>query len=83
MNFDPIKGVIQINPAEAKAGAHLLLHAIRQIKKSAGLPMTPYKHDEALKPADFTMKSIIDAAERMGMDLGARWGNEIDSTNHD
>ena len=83
MNFDPLKGVVQITPEEAKSGALYLLHAIKQIKKGAGLPLTPYKNDTALKPADFAMKSILDGAERMGIDLGARWGNEIDSSQHD
>lgn len=82
MNYDPIKGVIQITPEEAKSGAMHLLYAIKQIKKTAKLPLTPYKNDKALEPADFAMKGVLDAAEKMGIDLGARWGNEIDSTDH-
>lgn len=81
MNYNPIKGVIQITPEEAKSGAFAFLHAIKKIKQSADLPLAPYKHDDALSAADFAMKSIIDGAEHLGIDLGGRWGNEIDSTN--
>jgi len=82
MNYNPIKGVIQITPDEAKSGALYLLNAIKQIKKSAGIPLTPCERNDILQPPDFAMKSIIEAAERLGMDLGGRWGNEIDSTKH-
>ena len=83
MTYNPVKGVMQITPEEAKSAGLYFLHSIKNIKQCAGLPLTPYKHETALQPADFAMKSIIDGAERLGLDLGARWGNEIDSTSHD
>lgn len=80
MNYNPIKGIIQITPEEAKSGALYLLDAIKQIKKSAGIPLAPHDRNVQLTPADFAMKSVIDGAALMGIDLGGRWGNEIDST---
>jgi hypothetical protein len=83
MTFDPIKGVIQITPDEAKRGAAYLLYAIRKVKQSAGLPLTPYKQDGALTDADHAMHGILEAGEAMGLSLApVRWGNEIDSTQH-
>lgn len=82
MNYDPLKKVIQLTPAEAEGAALYLLCAIRNVKKAAGLPLAPYKHDKALEYADHAMKNILDGAERLGIDLGARWGNELDSTQH-
>lgn len=82
MTFDPIKGMIQIAPDDAKRAGACLLYAIRKIKQSANLPLTPVKQEGALTDADHAMHGIIAGASALGLDLGARWGNEIDSTNH-
>lgn len=82
MTFDPIKGLVQMTPEDAKSGALYLLYAIKQIKIASNLPLTPYKLDGPLRAPDFAMKLVLDAAERLGIDLGARWGNEIDSSQH-
>lgn len=83
MTFDPIKGVIQITPEEAKRAADYLLYAIRKVKVGAALPLTPYKHDGSLSEMDHAMHAILEAAEALGMPIAsARWGNEIDSTPH-
>jgi hypothetical protein len=55
-----------------------LLNSMKYIRHLAGLPLEPYKRDSILTDADYAQKNIIDAAERLGIDLGARWGNEID-----
>lgn len=82
MTFDPMKGLIQVHPEDAKTACLNLLCAIRNIKRAAGLPLTPYKSDGSLTNADHAMHNILTGAEHLGIDLGARWGNEIDSTNH-
>lgn len=62
-----------------KSCADGLLFAIKQIRLTAGLPLEPYARDTAaLTPADHAQKAIIDAAAAVGIDLGARWGNELD-----
>lgn len=55
-----------------------LLYALRKIRESAGLPITPYVRSGPLQDADHAMKGIIDAAKALSIDLGAEWGNEID-----
>lgn len=83
MNYNPNKSVLQITPAEADQAGAYLLYAIKKIKQSAGKPLTPYKHDmRPLDDAEHAMHGILSGAAALGMDLGARWGNEIDSTNH-
>lgn len=52
--------------------------SMRHIRKASGLPLEPYPRDGALTEADHAQKLLIDAAERIGIDLGARWGNELD-----
>ncbi len=54
------------------------LYAMRKIRESAGLPLTAYSRDGVLQGPDHAMKGIIDGANKLGIDLGADWGNEID-----
>lgn len=58
-----------------------LLFAIQQIRKTAGLPLEPYARSTQLTPVDHAQKALIDHAEQLGIDLGARWGNELDVRN--
>ena len=55
-----------------------LLCAMKHIREASNLPLGPYKRDGALTPADHAQKMIIDAADRIGIDPGARWGNDLD-----
>lgn len=78
MTYDPIKKVIQIKPADAELAIHSIRYALRHIRSMAGLPMDKYKSDGALTHADHAQRGIIQACERLGIDLGAEWGNELD-----
>ncbi len=82
MTFNAKNGLLQISPHNARCAGDGFLCAIRNIKRGADLPLTPYKSEAPLSYADQAMRNIIDAAETLGIDLGGRWGNEIDSTNH-
>jgi hypothetical protein len=52
--------------------------SMRHMRTAAGLPLEPYERDGQLTEADHAQKILIDAAEKLGIDLGARWGNELD-----
>lgn len=56
------------------------LNAIKNIRKASKRPLTPYKVDAELRDDDFAMKSLLDGAKSIGIDLGAEWGNELDVT---
>jgi hypothetical protein len=71
-----------VEPEHLAQSTGYALYAIRKIKEAAGLPLTPYKRTVALNNPDFAMRGIIDAFQRLGIDLGAQWGNDIDSSNH-
>lgn len=71
-----------IEPEHLSKACGYALYAIKQIKIQAGLPLTPYKRETCLRPPDYAMKGIIDAFQKLGIDLGGQWGNDIDSTNH-
>jgi len=53
-------------------------YAMKQIRQLAGLPLEPYPQVGHLSPADHAQKDLIDGADHLGIDLGAKWGNEID-----
>lgn len=81
MTFNAKNGLLQLSPDDAKAASANFLCAIRNIKRAANIPLTPYKSDGPLSYADHAMHNLITGAEHLGIDLGARWGNELDSTN--
>jgi hypothetical protein len=83
MTFNAKNGKLQVSPDDAQRAGNCFLYAIRKIKESSGKPLTPYKHDmRPIDDAEHAMHGILSGAESLGLDLGARWGNEIDSTNH-
>ena len=60
-----------------------LRYALKSIREMAGLPLDKYKRDELgpadqLGPVDHAQRAIIEAAENIGIDMGGKWGNEID-----
>ena len=67
-----------ITQKELEMAGYYLLDAIRNIRELAGLPMDKYPRDGMLEPADFAQRGIILAADAMGIDLGAEWGNQLD-----
>jgi hypothetical protein len=44
----------------------------------AGLPLDKYRQDGPLSNADHAQRGIIDAAKKLGIDLGADWGSDLD-----
>lgn len=63
-----------------REAANTLLYAMRKIREISGLPLTKYDRDGILTDADHAQKAIINAANTLGIDLGAKWGNELDLT---
>lgn len=60
-------------PADAlKRGADHLRWALKNIREAAGLPLDRYEREPGpLQHADFAQIAIIEAAEAIGIDLGA------------
>lgn len=78
MKFHAPTGKIVIRLDDIEYAALALLCAMRHIREASGLPLEPYKREGSLTEADQAQKNIIDAADRLGIDLGAQWGNELD-----
>ena len=53
-------------------------YAIKNIRLASSLPLDKYKNDDSLDHADYAMRALIEIAEKIGIDYGVRWGNELD-----
>jgi hypothetical protein len=54
-------------------------YIIKNIRLGAGLPLDKYSRPNSpLEPADYAMRGLLEIADRIGIDLGARWGEELD-----
>jgi hypothetical protein len=55
-----------------------LNYTLRSIRDIAGLPMDKYERPGPLEPADHAQRAVLEIANALGINMGARWGNEID-----
>lgn len=53
-------------------------YIIRQIRLANDLPLDRYEQDGPLTPADHAMRGVLEVADKLGIETGARWGNELD-----
>jgi hypothetical protein len=67
-----------IPAADLERAAYLLRHALRKIRQAAGLPLDRYVSKGHVSHADSAQLDIIDAARKLGIEMGAEWGCELD-----
>lgn len=60
-----------------------LTYTLRSIREIAGLPMDKYPRPGPLEPADHAQRAVLEIANALGINMGAKWGNEIDLRNAD
>lgn len=82
MKYHAQSDQLTVSHEQLRIASSHFYYAIRKIKETAGMPLHPYKRDGCLVHHDHAMCGIISAAQALGIDLGANWGNDIDSTNH-
>ncbi len=74
----PTKGFI-IDQQDLEFFALSVPYVIKQIRIAAGLPLDKYEMEGGfLSPADHAMRGVLEMADRLGIEVGARWGNELD-----
>lgn len=78
MTYDPKTKTLRVSPDDMSRAYGYLMYALKNIRVAAGLPLDAYKKPGPLEPADFAMKGILDAGEALGIEMGARWGHELD-----
>lgn len=67
-----------VEAGDLQSAAYSLTYAMRHIRHTAGLPLDRYRQDGPLSNADHAQRGIIDAAKKLGIDLGADWGSDLD-----
>ena len=82
MKYHALTNEFTVSPQQLKQASAHFFYAIKAVKETAGLPLHPYKRETCLEKPDFAMCGIIQAAKSLGIDLGAEFGNDIDSSNH-
>lgn len=78
MKYNPKTKSIEITLDKIDHAAYLLKFAMRHIRLQAGLPLDRYKKDSGLDDADHAMKAILDAANTLGIEMEAEWGEQLD-----
>lgn len=78
LDFDRLTKKFRVDVDTIKSVADSMRHALLHIRNAAGLPLGPYVLEGTLTDAEHAQMRIIDAAEKLGIDLGAPFGNELD-----
>jgi hypothetical protein len=78
MNYNANTKQLEIKLETLEIVSHELRYVLRCIRELADLPMDRYKRGGPLSRADHAQKAVLDAARIMGIDFGARWGDELD-----
>jgi hypothetical protein len=78
VRFHAPTGQFTVEAERLKFAATCFRHALCAIRELAGLPLTRYERNGALTSADHAQRAVIEGAESVGIDLGGRYGNEID-----
>ena len=81
MTYDPKTKTLRVTPESMERAYHDLMWAMKNIREAFGLPLDKYEKPGQLEAPDFAMKGILDAAEALGIEMDARWGNELDLRN--
>ena len=67
-----------VNVTAMAQSADELIWVIKHVRTMAGLPLEPYRHVGAMESAQFAEQGILDAASRLGIDLGATRHGQLD-----
>ncbi len=78
MKYHPKLKAAIIPMTHYEAVGFLLLDALVDIRQAYDLPLDKYKRVGLLDQSDHAQRNILDIAEALGIELGAKWGNEID-----
>jgi hypothetical protein len=78
MRYSAITKEFSISVKDLEFIALSVPYIIRHIRLLAGLPLDKYEQKGPMTNADFAMRGVIEMAERIGVDFGCRFGEELD-----
>lgn len=80
MRFHAPSGGFILAAEELRRASDNARYALRNIRRAAGLPLTPYPDPVCLTPAEHAQRGVLDAMKSVGVDMGAEWGHQLDLT---
>ena len=78
MTFNGVSKRFEIDASRFEAVSNNLCYALALIRRAYDLPLDKYERNGPLEESDHAQRAIIEVANSMDIDLGSRWGNEID-----
>ena len=69
---------LEIPVATLERVSYELIYILRSIREISGLPMDKYPRPGVFEPADHAQRSVLEIAKALGINMGAKFGNEID-----
>lgn len=67
MQFDPKTGDLTVSPNQLRAVDFLIRHALKHLRKTAGLSLDKYKREGRLTSHDSAAIAMVEIAERLGI----------------
>lgn len=81
MNYHAPTNKFTVAQGDLQNAARGLLYAMGHIRDLEKKPRTPFKQEGQLTAGDYACCGIMDAANQLGIDLGAKRHQQLDLTN--
>ena len=78
MKFHAPTGCFVIEQDTLKTTALEIRYAMQKAREMGGFPMEPHKREGAMTPACHLEHTLLSLADRLGIDMGARWPGQLD-----
>lgn len=78
MKYSHVHKSLIINQKEIELLTDNIIHAMKKYRESLSIPLGKREKDGPLEDVDHAEKSIIEGLESIGIDLGVKWGSELD-----
>lgn len=82
MTYSAIHKKLLVEPKDLSSFSTEMLCTMANIRKAMNIPLTARENDTPLAPIDHIERGIIDALLKIGVDLGVKWGCELDLTKY-
>jgi len=77
MKYSAVHKQLIVTPKDLGEAADSILWAMKRYRDLAGIPLKRSKPD-SLEDIDFAEKEMLEGLGKIGIDLGAKWGYELD-----
>ena len=83
MEYSAIHHKLLITPDEVKQFSIEIRYAMADIRKELKVPLTPRITNGGMERIDHIERAILQACKKIGVDLGAEWGDKLDLSTFD